>query len=181
VEKLMARPLDTLKFYLGRLGRVGAVGAALIVASLAWDAAVVRQDEAALQRQLVKNEQARLAAEAQRAQAETEAVAGIDGQPALAPAAAAALRRLFDTAAKNGLELAQGEYRLSVVRDAGLQRYQLALPVAGGYPEIRAFVAQALNADPALALAGIKLRRERIESTELEGLVNFTLYLEIGA
>jgi hypothetical protein len=177
----MARPLDTLKFYLGRLGRVGAVGAALIVASLAWDAAVVRQDEAALQRQLVKNEQARLAAEAQRAQAETEAATGIDGQPALAPAAAAALRRLFDTAAKNGLELAQGEYRLSVVRDAGLQRYQLSLPVAGGYPQIRAFIAETLNADPALALAAIKLRRDRIESTELEGLVNFTLYLEIGA
>ena len=177
----MARPLDTLKFYLGRLGRVGAVGAALIVASLAWHAAVVRPSEAALQHQLVKNEQARLAAEAQRAQAETEAATGIDGQPALAPAAAAALRRLFDTAAKNGLELAQGEYRLSVVRDAGLQRYQLALPVAGGYPEIRAFVGQALNADPALALAGIKLRRERIESPDLEGLVNFTLYLEIGA
>jgi hypothetical protein len=55
------------------------------------------------------------------------------------------------------------------------------LPVAGGYPQIRAFVAQALNANPALALAGIKLRRDRIENTELEGLVNFTLYLEIGA
>jgi len=48
--------------------------------------------------------------------------------------------------------LAQGEYRLTEVKDAHLRRYQLSLPVAGGYPEIRAFVAQALNADPALAL-----------------------------
>jgi len=177
----MARPLDILKFWLGRLGKPGAIGAALIVASLAWNAAVVRQDEAALAHQLVKNEQARLAADARRAEAATEAVAGIDGQPALAPAAAAALRRLFDTAARNKLELSQGEYRLSVVKDAGLQRYQLSLPVGGGYPEIRAFVAQALNADPALALSGIQLRRDRIEATDLEGLLNFTLYLEPGA
>lgn len=177
----MARPLDTFRFHLGRLGKPGAFGAALIVASLGWQAAVVRQDDAALARQLAKNEAARLAADAQRAQAETEAAVGIDGQPALAPAAAASLRRLFDTAAQNGLELSQGEYRLSVVREAGLQRYQLSLPVAGGYPQIRAFVAQALNADPALALAAIKLKRDRIESPDLEGLVNFTLYLEMGA
>jgi hypothetical protein len=175
------RALDSLKYYLGRLGKPGAVGAALVVASLAWDAAVVARSEAALERQLAKNEAARLAAEAQRAQSEAEAAVGIDGQPALAPAAAAALRRLFDTAAKNGLELAQGEYRLNVVREAGLQRYQLSLPVAGAYPQIRAFVAEALNADPALALAAIKLRRDRIEDTGLEGLVNFTLYLEMGA
>jgi hypothetical protein len=175
------RALDTLKYYLGRLGKPGAIGALLVVASLAWDAAVVVRNEAALERQLAKNEAARLAAEAQRAQAEAEAAVGIDGQPALAPAAATALRRLFDTAAKNGLELAQGEYRLNVVKEAGLQRYQLSLPVAGAYPEIRAFVAEALNADPALALAAIKLRRDRIEDTALEGLVNFTLYLEMGA
>ncbi|MBS1147354.1 MAG: hypothetical protein H6R08_1530 [Proteobacteria bacterium] len=48
-------------------------------------------------------------------------------------------------------------------------------------PEIRAFVAQALNADPALALTAIQLRRERIESPDLDGLLNFTLYLELGA
>jgi hypothetical protein len=181
VEDLMARALDTARYALGRLGPAGAVGAALIVAALAYHAAVVRPEQAALERQLAQNEQARRNAEAQRAQAVTEAAAGGAGQPTLAPAAAAALRRLFDTAAKNGLELAKGEYRLSVVRDAGLQRYQLSLPVAGGYPEIRAFVAQALNADPALALAGIKLKRDRIESPDLEPLISFPLYLELGA
>ena len=45
----MARPLDNLWFYFGRLGWAGAVGAALIVGSLAYDAAVVRPREAALE------------------------------------------------------------------------------------------------------------------------------------
>jgi len=176
----MARPLDTLKFYLGRLGRVGAAGALLIVASLAYENAVVQPREAALEEQLLRNAQMRREAAAQHARAEQTAV-DASGQPALAPAVAAALRRLFEAADKTGLELDRGEYRLAEVKDAHLRRYQLSLPVAGGYPEIRAFVAQALNADPALALTAIQLRRERIESPDLDGLLNFTLYLELGA
>lgn len=176
----MARPLDLFRFYLGRLGRVGAAGALLIGASLAYEQGVVRPNEVALGEQRVRNEQARQAAEAQRARVMQNAVEA-SGQPALAPAAAAALRRLFDAADQAGLELDQGEYRLTEVKDAHLRRYQLSLPVYGGYPEIRTFVAQALNADPALALNAIQLRRDRIESPDLEALLNFTLYLEIGA
>jgi hypothetical protein len=181
VEKLMARPLKTMWFHLGRLGWAGAVGFALIVGSLVYDAAVVRPREAALEAQLSRNERARLAAEASRAEATTAAETGVAGQPVLAPAAAAALRRLFDAASRAGLELPQGEYRLTEVKDAHLRRYQLSLPVSGSYPEIRAFIARALNADPALALTAIQLRRERIESPDLDVLLNFTLYLEIGA
>jgi len=177
----MARSLDTFWFYIKRLGWAGAVGAALIAGSLAYDASVLKSREAALEAQLSRNEQARLAAEALRAEATAEDNAGAAGQPPLAPAAAAALRRLFDAAGRAGLELAQGEYRLTEVKDARLRRYQVSLPVAGGYPEIRAFVARALNADPALALTAIQLRREGIESTDLEAQLNFTIYLESGA
>ena len=177
----MARPVDTMRFYLGRLGKAGALGMLLVVGSLAYDATVVRSREVALADQLTRNQQALRAIEAQRARATTEADAGKAGQPTLAPAAAAALRRLFEAADKTGLELPQGEYRLTEVRDAHLRRYQLSLPVSGGYPEIRAFVARALNADPALALAAIQLRRDRIESPDLDALLNFTLYLESGA
>lgn len=175
----MARPVDMFKFYLGRLGRVGTAGALLIVVSLMYDAAVVRPRAAALDEQLQRNEQARRVAAAQRARvAQTPDTAG---QPALAPALGTALRRIFEAADKAGLELDRGEYRLTEIKDAHLRRYQLSLPVAGSYPEIRAFVTQVLNADPALALAAIQLRRDRIESPDLEALLNFTLYLELGA
>jgi len=177
----MALSFNTLRFHLGRLGWAGAAGAVLIVGSLAYDAGVVRPREAALEAQVNRNAQGRRAADALRAQAASEADAGVAPRPPLAPAAAAALRRLFDAADRAGLELAQGEYRLTEVKDARLRRYQLSLPVAGGYPEIRAFVAQALNADPALALTAIQLRREQIENPELDALLSFTLYLEPGA
>lgn len=177
----MAASFDTLRFHLGRLGWAGVAGAVLIVGSLAYDAGVVRPRETALEDQLNRNAQARRTAEALRAQAASQADAGVAARPPLAPAAAAALRRLFDAADEAGLQLAQGEYRLTEVKDAPLRRYQLSLPVAGGYPEIRAFVAQALNADPALALTAIQLRREQVENPELDALLNFTLYLEPGA
>jgi len=176
----MARAVDRIRFVLGRLGKVGAVGTLLIVGSLAYDAAVVRPNEVALGEQLTRNEQARREAVAQRARAAQDTVEA-SGKTVLAPAAAAALRRLFEAADETGLELPQGEYRLTEVKDAHLRRYQLSLPVSGGYPEIRAFIAKALNADPALALTAIQLRRERIESPDLDVLLNFTLYLEIGA
>jgi len=177
---MMARPVDRIRFVLARLGRVGAVGALLIVGSLVYDAAVVRPNEVALGEQRMRNEQARREAVAQRARA-AQGTVEASGKTALAPAAAAALRRLFEAADEAGLELPQGEYRLTEVKDAHLRRYQLSLPVSGSYPEIRAFIAKALNADPALALTAIQLRRERIESTDLDVLLNFTLYLEIGA
>ncbi|MBI1283596.1 MAG: hypothetical protein GC183_04565 [Thiobacillus sp.] len=176
----MARPFAIVRFYLGRLGRPGAVGVALIIASLVYDSGVVQPRKGQLAEQLQRNVQVQRAAAEQRARVEhNNADAG--GQPALAPAVAAALGRLFDAAAKAGLELDQGEYRLTEVKEAHLRRYQLSLPVSGSYPEIRAFLARALNADPALALNAIQLRRDRIESPDLETMLSFTLYLEMGA
>lgn len=178
----MARPLDTFKFYLGRLGWVGVVGMLLIVASLAYENTVLRPREAALDEQMQHNEQARREATAEHARM-AQSAGDASGRPALAlaPAATAALRRLFEAADKVGVELDQGEYRVTEVKDAHLLRYQLSLPLYGSYPEIRAFVTQALNADPALALTTMQLRRDSIETQELDALLNFTLYLEAGA
>lgn len=176
----MARPLDRLRFHLGRLGRVGALGALLVVGSLAYHVGVVGPRAVALDAQLQRNAEAAQAAEAARAQTAAAADAGRMERPALAPAAAAALRRLFDAAEAAGLDLPQGDYRLTEIQDAPLRRYQLSLPVSGGYPQVRAFVTEALNADPALALAAIQLRRDRIEDTELDAVLNFALYLEAG-
>jgi hypothetical protein len=180
VENLMARLEDDLKFYLGRLGKVGALGVLLIVVSLVYQYAMVRPREALLDEQILSNEQAQRRAAALRAHA-VDSEADAIGQPALAPAVAAALRRLFDAADKAGLELDQGDYRLSEAKDAHLRLYQLSLPVYGSYPEIRAFVAEALNGDPALALTAIQLRRDGIDTPDLDAQLNFTLYLEPGA
>lgn len=173
--------LERIRFHLRRLGRPGALGALLIAGAVAWQFAVVLPRAEALAAQLARNADAERAAQAEQAAAAAAEAAGVRVQPTLAPAAAASLRRVFEAAEAAGVELPQGEYRLTEIRDAHLRRYQLSLPVSGDYPGIRRFLTEALNADPALALAGLQLRRARIESDAVEGLLNFTLYLEVGA
>lgn len=172
----MTRPLDHLRYRLRRLGRVGALGSVLLLASLAYTQFALKPLQAQTAAQLRDNASARAALQAEAARS-AENGAKASPQPMLAPAAAAALRRLFEAAAQAGLELDQGEYRLTEVGDARLRRYQLALPVAGSYPQIRAFLTEALNNDPALALVAVRLRRERIEATEVDAMLNFILYL----
>lgn len=176
----MARLLDNLNYYLGRLGWMGVAGVLLMIGGLAYENIVVRQRETMLDEQLMHNEQARRK-EAEMRALEDHADAGIEGRPSLAPAAAAALRRLFEAADKAGLELDEGEYRLTEAKDANLRLYQLSLPVYGRYPEIRAFVTEALNGDPALALVAVQLRRDTIETPDIDAMLNFTLFLGPGA
>lgn len=176
----MVRALDMLRFYLGRLGRAGVAGLVMLFAALAYEYAVVLPREAALDAQRLRNEQLRQEAAALRAH-ELEAALAAGGKTPMAPAATDALRRLFDAAENANLELDRGEYRLTEIREANLRRYQLSLPVTGSYPDIRAFVTEALNADPALALGAISLRRDSIEAAELDAQLSFTLFLGTGA
>lgn len=176
----MTRLQDNINYYLGRVGWAGMAGVLLVVAGLAYVNTAVRQREAMLDSQLLANEQARKKEAEMRANA-LQNDTGISGNPNLAPAAAAALRRLFEAADKAGVELDQGEYRLTEVKDAHLKLYQLTLPVYGSYSEVREFVSDALNSDPALALTSVQLRRETIETPDIDAMLNFTLFLEPGA
>lgn len=173
----MANRLDIVRFYLGRLGKAGLAGVILLAGSLIFMALIIQPKEAALRERIRRNEVERLSLAAQQASTSLRDKVKTQ-QLTLAPEAPDALRRLFDAASHSGLELVQGEYRLIDVKDARLRRYQLLLPVYGQYPEIRTFLAKALNHDPALALTAIQLRRDVIESTDMEAVLNFTLYLE---
>ncbi|MDE2389767.1 MAG: hypothetical protein KGN35_11950, partial [Betaproteobacteria bacterium] len=69
------------------------------------------------------------------------------------------------------------EYRLVNENDARLARYEMILPVKGRYPQIRAFMAAALEAVPAMAISAIALKRENIASDRLEVRLEINLYL----
>lgn len=170
----MAQAFDRLVFRVQRLGRIGALGAALLAAAVAAELALVRplHDERAVLAE--DNERTRLARLAQNRADETRLRQ--DVMP-LSPAAETALRRLFQAAEEEGLNLEQGDYRLIDESGAGRRRYQLTLPLSGPYPAIRSFLARSLNDDRALALNAVELRRETIEAGDLEANLRFTLYL----
>jgi len=84
---------------------------------------------------------------------------------------------LYNAAAEQNLILEQGEYRLMHDRDDKLTRYEVVLPVKGGYVQLRKFIAQALADVPSLSLDGITFSRQKIGDAVVDAQLRFTLYL----
>jgi hypothetical protein len=95
--------------------------------------------------------------------------------------APASLSRVYAAAAEKNLQLLRGEYALSVDRQTGLVLYRMTLPVRGGYPQIREFVAAALKAVPTLALDELSFERPKISDTQVQTRIRLTLYLKVAS
>ncbi|MEK7844717.1 MAG: hypothetical protein AAB259_03050 [Pseudomonadota bacterium] len=80
-------------------------------------------------------------------------------------------------AKKQGVDLSSSEYRLVNENDERLARYEMVLPAKGTYPQIRAFMADALEAVPAMAISAIAIKRENVTSEKLEVRLEINLYL----
>jgi Tfp pilus assembly protein PilO len=85
--------------------------------------------------------------------------------------------KMHQIAARNELTLETGEYRLTGAKDGELARYQITLPLHGGYAQVRTFLEQVLTEIPAAALDEVTIRRESIGSRATETRVRLTLYL----
>ncbi|MGB2815712.1 MAG: hypothetical protein WBA53_18510 [Burkholderiaceae bacterium] len=84
---------------------------------------------------------------------------------------------VYAAASKEGLELAQGTYKVRGESGVGLMAYQVTLPVRGGYPQIRRFVGRVLSDVPAASLESISFQRERSADGAVDAKVVFTLHL----
>lgn len=87
------------------------------------------------------------------------------------------IRELVRVAQKQGLEINSGDFRLTLERDWRLSRYDITMPVSGRYAQIRAFMADALEAVPALAITGFSIKRDNVQSALLEVRFEMSLYL----
>ena len=87
------------------------------------------------------------------------------------------MAKLYDAAAQQTLNLDQGEYRLAQERDTRLARYEIVLPVKGGYMQVRKFIAQVLTDLPSLALESIAFNRQKIGEPTVDAQLRFSLYL----
>jgi len=78
----------------------------------------------------------------------------------------------------HGLELPRGQYSVAPLAGTSLARWQLVLPVEAPYPALHAFLAAALERLPNLTLDELKLKRDRIESAELQAELRLSLFVE---
>jgi hypothetical protein len=88
------------------------------------------------------------------------------------------LATLHRVATTHGIALRQGEYRLVSQPDGRLRRYQVTLPVAGSYPDVRRFLAETLDAIPTASLDHVAFERKRIGERGIEAQVRLTFYLD---
>jgi Tfp pilus assembly protein PilO len=82
---------------------------------------------------------------------------------------------IYRLAIANGLQIPTGEYQLERVQDDRMQRYRLNLPANGSYPQIRAFILQALQTLP-VAVDDFQVRRES-SGDNLRARLRLSIYL----
>jgi len=160
---------------ISRTGRSGLVGLALLLAAALFLLSTHRKvatEVEALRADLV-------AAQRQARTAATEQVADPAAAMRALPARTempAILRQLFDEATRAQLAVDTAKYEINAVTTSGVVRYQLAFPVTGPYPQIRAFIDATLATMPAVALRELALERKSIADGNVEAQVRMTVY-----
>jgi hypothetical protein len=88
------------------------------------------------------------------------------------------IRELVRVAKEEKVEINSSEYRLVQEQGERLTRYEMVLPIRGRYSQIRAFVAAALQAVPAMAIADLTIKRDNVQTEQLEVRLEISLYLD---
>ena len=175
-----------LRWQAGRLGVAGKIGAGLMVVAGIYFFSVVLPQESALQKLKERAETLQLQVSSKQAPGDIEAGKKMSGDQALQvfyeffpriDSSPFWVRELVQLAKKQGVELSSSEYRLVYENDARLARYEMILPVKGRYAQIRAFIADALEAVPAMAISAVAIKRENVTSEKLEARLEINLYL----
>ncbi|MBK7492184.1 MAG: hypothetical protein KBF68_05615 [Nitrosomonas sp.] len=186
IQTQLDRLMLQLRWQAGRLGTVGKIGLGLIVvAGIYFFSAVLPQDSD-LQKLKERAETLQLQELAKQSPGEMESGKKLNSDQALQvfydyfpriDSSPFWIRELVQLAKKHGVDLSSSEYRLMNESDARLARYEMILPVKGRYPQIRAFMAEALVKVPAMAISAVALKRENITSDKLEVRLEINLYL----
>lgn len=177
----LERLLIQIRWQTTRLGLIGKIGLGLFMLSAVFFVAAVlpqKEELSALkekatsmqQRSAVKSAEGVKLDDNQALQVFYDFFPSIDSSPYW-------IKELDRVAKKRGVELSGSEYRLMQEKGSKLARYEMVLPVRGSYPQIRAFIADALESVPAMALADVVIKREDIKSGKLDVRLGINLYL----
>ncbi|SFE58936.1 hypothetical protein SAMN05428977_102141 [Nitrosomonas sp. Nm166] len=186
LQTQLNRLVPQLRWHIGRLGTIGKIGVGLLVATSIYFFSAVLPQESVLEKLKERAEILQVQALSKQAPADSEAGRKMSGDQALQAfydffpridSSPFWIRELVRIAKKQNVELSSSEYRLVNESDARLARYEMILPVRGSYPQIRAFIADALEVIPAIAISAIAIKRENITSEKLEVRLEVNLYL----
>jgi Tfp pilus assembly protein PilO len=158
-----------------RTGRPGLIGIALLLAAALFLASThveVAAEAKALRADLADAQRRAHTAVADKV---ADPAAAIHALPARTDMPAI-LRQLFDEAARAQLAVDTAKYEFNATKGSGVVRYQIAFPVTGPYPQIRAFLDATLATIPVVALRDLTLDRKSIGDGNVEAQIRMTVY-----
>lgn len=88
------------------------------------------------------------------------------------------LAKVYAAAARQGVSLGQGEYRVARDQGGNLLRYEVNLPVRAEYFQIRQFLTQVLAEIPNASLDNVSFQRQRIVDPVVESQIKLTFFME---
>ena len=166
-----------LRQWARRLGPAGLVGLGLLAAALLLHVFQVESLQQTTRTQQARLADLRQAAARREAQPEPQPLNPLALLPRTGEASQL-IGELEGLARAHGLDLPRGQYSVSPQPGTSLQRWQLVLPVEAPYPALHAYLAAALERLPNLTLDELKLKRDRIESGELQAELRLSLFVE---
>lgn len=178
--------MPQLRWHVGRLGTAGKIGIGLLVVATIYFFSAVLPLESDLEKLKERAEMLQLQAQSKEAPASSDSAKRLSGDQALqafydffprADSSPFWIRELVRIAQKQKVDLSSSDYRLVNENDARLARYEMILPIRGNYAQIRAFIAEALETVPAMAISSIAIKRDNVASDKLEMRLEINLYL----
>jgi hypothetical protein len=85
------------------------------------------------------------------------------------------MRRLWEEAARAGLQVAKVDYRHEADAPGGFTRMEVTVPVTGPYPAVRDFAFGMLADFPGLALDKLEIKRDQPSQAEVTATLHFIL------
>jgi len=91
------------------------------------------------------------------------------------------LEKIFSVASSQGIELEQGDYKLTRNVEGRIVRLRITFPLKSNYPQIRKFIAQLKAEIPVLALEHIQFERQKVADPNVEVRLQLVLFMEPSA
>jgi Tfp pilus assembly protein PilO len=89
-----------------------------------------------------------------------------------------ALGTLAMAAQEAGLAFDEGSYQVARLAQGRVARYEIMLPLAATYPQLRAFLDSAASAIPTLSVDNVQLQRHKADEPALDARVRLAILME---
>lgn len=180
---LRAAPVATRRRWHHRFGWPGAVGAGLLAMCSAFYLSAVRPAELkmneARQGAISVQERVKLASSGLRRELPPEEQLAefyriFPTEKNLLPW----LKKVFVLAERHGVRLDEGEYKVIQDKVGKLERFQMTLPVTGGYPQIRSYLNSLRAEIPIISMEHLQFERQKVNDPNVEAKIRLALYVE---